>query len=421
MRLCLFFIRERCYYKRGDSPVDDQNHDTFKDLISASLVLSKAPGFDGKRLLALQEFFPDANAIIAADQRLLQKAGLAEATIRAIKSPDWRLIERDLAWLQSPQHQIVVIGDQHYPKRLAEIVDPPVSLFVDGDVTILSLPQLAIVGSRSPTMGGTDNAFAFAASWARYGLLVTSGLAIGIDSAAHRGALHAKGATIAVLGNGIGSIYPRSNQSLAQQIVAGGGAIVTQYGVGTPPIGRNFPYRNRLISGLSHGVIVIEAAQRSGSLVTARYAAEQGREVFALPGSIHNPKARGCHALIRDGATLVENIDDVLAELCPQLRQASIDDDAPQVLNEAIPPSQPLTADEQRLLDILGYDQASLEVLAQRSGLSATSVAVALTNLELESLVQKDAAGQYMRKITRQARDNGNQAGPQKEQASFDF
>ncbi len=398
-------------------------HDAFADLTPALLVLSRVPGLNGHRLLELLEVLPNVNAILAADPQTLQNRGLGAATIRAIKSPDWRAIERDQVWLRGSQsRRLVVIGDVYYPKRLAQIADPPMSLFVDGDATVLSLPQLAIVGSRNPTLGGADDAFAFAAGLARFGLVVTSGLAIGIDSAAHCGALHAKGTTVAVLGNGIGSIYPQRNQLLAQRIIAGGGAIVTQYGTGTPPLGRNFPYRNRLISGLSHGVIVIEAAQRSGSLVTARHAAEQGRDVFALPGSIHNSKVRGCHALIRDGAILVESVDDVLEELAPQLRQMLACEAAP---SPAASPTQAakrtLTADEQQLLDILEYDQASLEALVQHSGLSTPNVAATLSNLELDGLVQKSASGHYMQKNQAISKPAAQPVAPKGKQITFDY
>ncbi len=202
-----------------------------------------------------------------------------------------------------------------YPALLASIPDPPLALFVEGDADVLALPQLAVVGSRNPTAHGRDTAVQFAAHLARSGLAITSGLALGIDAASHRGALQAGGRTVAVLGCGLDTIYPRENEPLAAAITAGGGALVADLPTGTAPLKQHFPRRNRIISGLSVGTLVVEAALRSGSLITARLAGEQGREVFAIPGSIHNPLARGCHRLIRQGAKLVEDADDIFVEL----------------------------------------------------------------------------------------------------------
>ena len=366
----------------------------------ALLTLARAPGLSGLRLRALLEQWQSPEAIVAAGGGALKRAGLSAVTAAAVQTPDWPSIERDQHWLAAnPDRHLVAIGAAEYPPLLAAIADPPAALFVEGDIRTLSLPQLAIVGSRNPTPGGSETAFAFAAEFARHGLIVTSGLAIGIDAAAHQGALDAQGATIAVLGNGIGAIYPRRHQQLAARIVAGGGAIVTQYPSGVPPIGRNFPHRNRLISGLSIGVIVVEAAKRSGSLVTARCAAEQGREVFAVPGSIYNPLTRGCHALIRDGATLTENVADVLAEVAPWLREAISPTTAAVATTTAAPTAtSELDAVDRQVLKAMGYDPTSMEVLIQRSGLTAAALGATLSNLELQDLVVKTVAGHYARR-----------------------
>ena len=219
--------------------------------------------------------------------------------------------DKDEQWQRDPRHHKVAIGDERYPQLLEQISNPPLLLYVDGNAEILHLPALAIVGSRNPSKGGERNAFEFAQHLAGIGFTIVSGLAQGIDTAAHRGALAAGGRTIAFLGHGVDSVYPASNKALAEEIAATG-ALVSEFPLGTHPGREHFPQRNRLISGLSLGTLVVEAARRSGSLITARLAGEQGREVFALPGSIHNPLARGCHQLIRQGAKLVETSDDIV-------------------------------------------------------------------------------------------------------------
>ncbi len=261
-------------------------------------------------LEALLTAFGDVSGIVAQKQRDLQAAGLGEEKSAAILSPDAEAIASTLDWLEHDQHRIVPFGEDGYPELLAQIPACPLLLYVNGNVDALSLPSLAIVGSRNPTHGGLRNSFEFSRHLSQQGFSIVSGLAEGIDTGAHRGALDAGGTTVAFLGHGIDRVYPASNRDLAHSI-ATGGALVTEYALGTRPLRRHFPERNRLISGISLGTLVIEAARQSGSLITARLAAEQGREVFALPGSIHNPLARGCHKLIRDGAKLVETADDI--------------------------------------------------------------------------------------------------------------
>ncbi|MGH8552168.1 MAG: DNA-processing protein DprA, partial [Methylococcales bacterium] len=248
------------------------------------------------------------------ERHCLSELGLNQATIEYLKSPDWAAIDNDLEWLNQPGHQAVTLDDPRYPSRLKEIAVPPPVLFVTGEVSLLSTPQLAIVGSRNPSPSGIDIARDFAANLCGSGLTITSGMALGIDGAAHEGCLAAGGKTIAVLGTGPDRVYPARHKQLAWKI-AERGCLVTEFPPGTRPKASNFPRRNRVISGLSLGVLVVEAAIESGSLITARLALEQGREVFAIPGFIHNPLARGCNALIKKGAKLVESVHDILEEL----------------------------------------------------------------------------------------------------------
>ena len=271
-------------------------------------------------------------------------------------------------------------------------------LYVEGDPAALSLPQLAIVGSRNPTALGRDTARHFGAHLASAGLAITSGLALGIDAAAHWGALDADGRTIAVVGRGLDAIYPRENDELARRIVERQGALVTDLPVGTPPLKQNFPRRNRILSGLAVGTLVVEAAMQSGSLITARLAGEQGREVFAMPGSIHNALARGCHKLLRQGAKLVETADDIFAELAPILGQfaASVSREAHF---EARSSRASLDKDYEILLDALGFEPAHLDAIVVRSGLKADAVASMLLILELDGRIQQQPGGRYSRTL----------------------
>jgi DNA processing protein len=299
------------------------------------------------------------------------------------------------AWLRRPDCCHIEPGHPHYPPQLLAIPDPPRSLFVRGDPAMLALPQLAIVGSRGPTPSGRETAFAFARRLANAGLAVTSGLAAGIDSAAHQGALAANGRTLAVCGTGLDRVYPRHNQSLADDIAARG-ALVSEFPPGTPPLPHHFPRRNRLISGLSLGVLVVEARYRSGSLITARLAAEQGREVFALPGSIHNPLARGCHRLIRDGARLVESPEEVLEGLQADLFQALSSGPA-QPPDPAGFSGGPLDSDSKILLNACGFEPVDADILVARTGFSAAAVASMLLMLELRGELESSAGGKYCR------------------------
>jgi DNA processing protein len=286
------------------------------DELRAWLTLARAPGMHGGVLPELLSHCSSAAGILAASAASLRSAGLEQRLIDALRSVDSASLDQDVHWLERHGHHFIHWGEARYPSLLAQLRDAPVGLYVRGNPEALSLPQLAVVGSRNPTPSGRDTAREFAAHLSGCGLTITSGLALGIDTASHHGALAGAGSTIAVCGTGLDIVYPASNAPLALDIAAAG-ALISEFPLGTPPLKHNFPRRNRIIAGLALGTLVVEAAVRSGSLITARLAAEQGREVFAIPGSIHNPLARGCHQLIRQGAKLVETAQDILMELGP--------------------------------------------------------------------------------------------------------
>jgi len=305
-------------------------------------------------------------------------------------------VEKDLAWLNGGGNRLLTIRDESYPPRLADTADPPLLLFVHGDPDYLLQPQLAIVGSRNPSHDGIALAEDFAAYLAGCGLTICSGLAAGVDAAAHRGALHCAAGTVAVTGTGLDRVYPAQHRELAHRI-AENGALVSEFPPGTPPLAANFPRRNRIISGLSVGTLVIEAALRSGSLITARQALEQGREVFAIPGSVHNPLARGCHALIREGAKLVETGEHVLEELASQLALPALAAESPRQRAETSPQREELSGDYSELLELMGYEPVAVDQLVQRSGLTPEQVSSMLLLLELEDRVHSSAGGRYTR------------------------
>lgn len=297
----------------------------------------------------------------------------------------------DLEWLEANDIALLTRADERYPPLLQGISGAPLLLFVRGDVDALWLPQLAVVGSRQGTAGGLATARDFAATFASRGFAVTSGLAAGIDAAAHQGALDAGGKTIAVLGTGLDRVYPARHIALARRIVEHG-ALVSEFPPRTPAKRENFPRRNRIISGLSLGVLVVEAARRSGSLITARHAAEQGREVFAIPGSIHNPLSRGCHLLLRSGAKLVESAPDILEELKLPFTKQSL------MTSPEAPESTPrLDKEYEILLDALGFDPTGVDAIVERTGLPADSVASMLLILELEGHIAPYPGGRYGR------------------------
>jgi DNA processing protein len=285
----------------------------------AWLLLSQAPGIGSRYFQRLLERFGSAETALRASQHDLAQLGLPQKTISALKTIGRPEIAATLEWLADPAHQMLTLADEAYPDLLRQIDDPPPVIYLIGNPLLLHQPQLAVIGSRNPTPSGQENAREFARTLASAGLCITSGLAVGVDGAAHEGAL-ASGNTIAVLGTGPDRIYPAAHQELAHRI-AEQGLLVTEFPPGVQARAENFPRRNRIISGLSVGTLVVEAALRSGSLITARLALEQGREVFAIPGSIHNPQARGCHGLIRQGAKLVESAQDTARQMLLSMEQ----------------------------------------------------------------------------------------------------
>jgi DNA processing protein len=358
------------------------------------LVLYHAPGLGALSLLRLVDRFGGAGELIQASAEQLQSSGLSPETVAWIRQPDREPIDRDLAWLELPNNHILTLRSPAYPPLLLQIPDPPPLLYVHGNVASLSSLQLAMVGSRNPTVSGRRTASNFAGCLAQAGLTVSSGLALGIDTASHTGALAVNKPTLAVMGTGLDRVYPAANRELAHRI-AEHGALVSEFPIGTPPRAENFPRRNRIISGLSLGTLVVEAATRSGSLISARCAAEQGREVFAIPGSIHNPLSRGCHALIRQGAKLVETAQDVLDELGPLAATGTA---IPKLTRDGNGDAHPeLSADYIQLLDLMGYTHTSIDTLVETSGLTPAQVSSMLLQLELKGFIASSPGGLYNR------------------------
>lgn len=355
------------------------------------LTLARAPGLDSRHLARAEGQALPAAQLLRESRSSLAALGLGEAAVEALRNPNAAGLDADERWLAAGNRRLVTWGSPDYPPLLAAIPDAPLVLFVEGEAGALALPQLAIVGSRNPTAGGRSDAHEFARYLAAGGLTITSGLALGIDGAAHRGALKAGGRTIAVCGTGLDTVYPREHAALADEI-ATTGTLVSEFPPRAPPLPAHFPQRNRVISGLALGVLVVEAASRSGSLSTARHAGEQGREVFAIPGSIHNPLSRGCHQLIRTGAKLVESAADILEELkIPFTRQSLTSDERP---GEAAPR---LDKEYEILLDALGFDPTGVDAIVERTGLPADSVASMLLILELEGHIAPYPGGRYGR------------------------
>lgn len=354
--------------------------------------LSATPGIGPVTARQLLTRFGLPDAIFAAGRSALLRA-VPEELARQLAAPPGpeiqRFVDATERWLaESSAHALVTLSDGQYPQQLLATTDPPLLLYAIGRVELLNRPAFAIVGSRNATKQGEANAAGFASALARSGLTIVSGLALGIDAAAHRGALdsHADASTIAVVGTGIDLDYPASNQKLAQRI-RDHGLVVSEMPPGTPGIPHNFPRRNRVIAGLARGVLVVEAALRSGSLITARLAAEAGRDVYAIPGSIHSPLARGCHRLIRDGAKLVETAQDILEEL----RWPSVAP-SPSSDTDAAPASA-----HAELLELIGHDPVALDELAQRSGRSAATLAAQLLELELAQHIEHLPGNRYQR------------------------
>jgi DNA processing protein len=358
-----------------------------RDEFAAWFRLLETPGLgrgSARRLLAA---CGSPDAVLSSSPATLQKL-VSSAIVSALASEPPESAQRlaaAQAWLDgAADRHVLVLGDPAYPPLLLQTADPPLLLYLQGSMQRLSAPGIAVVGSRNPTAQGRDNARAFAAALSRMGYTVVSGLALGIDGAAHEGALEGEAGTLAVVGTGLDRIYPSCHHSLAHRIAAHG-TMLSEYAPGTPPLAPNFPQRNRVIAGLSLGTLVVEAALRSGSLITARQAMEAGREVFAIPGSIHAPQSKGCHALIKQGAKLVESAADIVDELQG---------------GRTAPPAAPRADTADPLLEALGTDSVTLDALISRTGWPAAELAIKLLELELDGRLARLPGGLYQRRFT---------------------
>ncbi|ATE62007.1 DNA-processing protein DprA [Thauera sinica] len=381
---------------------------TLPDDLADWLRLTSIPGIGGETQRRLLSAFGLPGRVFTAGRGALAGVIGGEAAELLLSPPRQQAIDTALAWAAEPDSHILTLADTDYPRTLLDIADPPVLLYVKGNPAMLQRPAIAIVGARSATAQGEANAEAFARALSEHGLTVISGLALGIDAAAHRGALAAgEGGTIAVVGTGADRIYPARNAAIARDIAAHG-AIVSELPLGTNALRHNFPRRNRIIAGLAQGVLVVEAALGSGSLISARLAAESGREVFAIPGSIHSPLARGCHRLIREGAKLVETAEDVLEELRGRLgwpassgraHPAGTARAAEQGAAPAAPrqPALPMEDDAARVLRAMGHDPADIDQLASRCGLTVDALYAILLSLELDGHIARLPGGRFQR------------------------
>ena len=352
----------------------------------AWLALDLIPGLGGEGLRRLLARFGAPSAVLAQSVSNLSQT-VAPAVARAIADgPSAQKLDASLKWLDVESNHLLTLADDDYPAQLLEIADPPPVLYLKGRRELLRRPGLAVVGSRNATPSGLQNAEAFARNLSEAGFTIISGMALGIDAAAHRGGLSATGGSIAVVGTGLDLIYPARNKALAHEL-AEKGLIISEFSLGTPALAKNFPRRNRIISGLSRGVLVVEAALASGSLITARQAGEQGREVFAIPGSIHSPFSRGCHQLIKQGAKLVDEANDILIEL--HWGGAKPADRASDEQNETVESDPVLTA--------MGFDPVSIDALLERLKLPTDQLVARVTELELDGAIASMPGGKYQR------------------------
>ncbi len=370
------------------------------DEVLAWVTLARAPGLDPETLSAALERLGSAGGVMTASDADRERSGIpapAREYLRGTAPPG----ASERKWLEHARHHVLPFTDPRYPRLLRSSPHYPVALYAAGNIDALCDPQLAVVGSRNPTPQGRDTAYEFARYLAERGLAITSGLAHGIDTCAHRGALAAQGITLAVLGCGLDVVYPRSNSELSEAIEAQG-ALISEFPLGSAPLRAHFPQRNRIIAGLSLGTLVVEAAPGSGSLITARAANERGREVFAVPGSIHNPLSRGCHGLIKQGAKLTETPDDILMELNFSAFFAS--DSRPTVsVAGRMAGTTAMDKEHKILLDALGFDPADLDMLIGRTGFKPEAVSSMMLILELEGHVQAAPGGRYSRVVNRRA------------------
>ena len=375
-------------------------HDTRIDLSErdAWLVALRTPGLGNLRIAKLYEHFGSLRAALDASRGALRAAGMPAAICAELARSGRGLIRADLDWLDAAPHRhVLTLADPDYPPLLRRLEDAPPLLFVEGDLNALWRAQIAMVGSRNASRSGLGIARDFAKHFARLGIVVTSGLAEGIDGSAHTACLDAGGATIAVCGTGLDRVYPERHRDLARRIVAQG-ALVSDFPIGTPPLPEHFPRRNRIIAGLTLGTLVVEASLKSGSLITARLAAECGRDVFAIPGSIHDPRARGCHHLIRNGATLVTEASEIIEALQPighELGDALRARLSVQAMHmPAIPAAD---AQELRLLDAIGFAPTDFDSLVTATGMSAAAISSMLMTLELDGQVAEVGGSRYQR------------------------
>ena len=383
-------------------------------------------GIGPRTVYKLLQAFDSPEALLRASNGELSRAGLSSKVITALRSVNESAIDADLHWCdESDDRHIVPLYAKQYPAMLRQIADPPLVLYVRGDIDVLHTPQVAIVGSRKPSTSAATHANNMARQLCHYGLTICSGLAVGVDASAHRGALQADGLTVAVTATGLDRVYPAAHQQLAQEITVSG-AIVSEFPVGTLPKPAYFPRRNRIISGLCYGTLVVEAALKSGTLTTAAHATEQSREVFAIPGNIDNPQSRGCHALIRNGATLVESVEDILTQIAPLLPAAATLESigAPTQQTEAAsasesepassPPEQPPqptgntkpgssasttrhTSDQQKVLDAFDYTPLALDTIVEATGFDIVTVTNLAFDLELSGAIVAAAGGKYVK------------------------
>jgi DNA processing protein len=370
---------------RRPTPIDTQHGD--RQDAETWLRLSLIPRLGPAALRLLLKQFGSPYEVLTALPTALERAAGAPIAAAIRQGAAREAVDAALAWLEQPEHHLLTLADAAYPALLLHTPDPPVVLYVTGRMELLQQPALAVVGSRSPTPRGASDAEAFAFALSNAGLTIVSGLAFGIDAAAHRGGLRGSASSVAVVGTGLDRVYPARHRDLAHELALRG-ALVSEFALGTPPLPANFPRRNRILSGLARGCLVAEAALRSGSLITARQALEQGREVFAVPGSIHSPLSKGCHWLIKQGAKLVESAQDVLDEL--RLPGATT--------SEAQAPAAALPPEQSALLESLGYDGVDLDTVCLRGGLTPDAASAMLLALELDGYLDRLPGGLYQRR-----------------------
>lgn len=366
------------------------------------LHLLNAPGLGFARISKLITHFGKASEILTQSS-FPSEFQIPKQAVNHLNKATNDDISNELNWLAKPNNNLLTIDDALYPPQLLQSNDPPPGLFVKGNVNVLLLPQLAVVGSRNATQAGLNNTHAFCFDLASKGMVITSGLAAGVDTRAHQAALDAKGQTIAVMGTGINMIYPKSNKTLAKTI-ADHGAVISELPFNTPPHAHNFPRRNRIIAGLSLGTLVVEAANKSGTLITARLCMENNRPVLAIPGSIHNPMAKGCHHLIKQGAKLVESAHDIYEELSPSIAMlsdqlnANLNNLNNQSLEKSVhSPNIKLSESQQHIFDQLDFHPTSFDAIVEQTGLSSAAIASDLLILELSGVIEKLPGAKYQK------------------------